>query len=362
MITARLYSGRMVDIKMLNKAYIRTVQSYFPSNKLTNEQLATEFADWSMDKIYSKTGIAERSLAGEDECASDLGVEAAKKLFTKGICKPEDIDFLIFCSQSPDYFLPATACIIQHRLQLKTSCGAIDVNQGCSGFVYGLSIAKGLIETGIAGSVLLITADTYSKFINSQDKSVRTIFGDGAAATLIAAMPLDRDLIGPFVLGTDGSGANELIVPIGAMRRPFDKNIAEEYEDKSGNIRSDHNLYMNGAEIFNFTLRAVPDLVNQLLSVADLRKEAVDYYIFHQANKFMLDTLRRKVKIPAGKFYMNMESCGNTVSSTVPIAMEMGFNEGVLGVGQRLMLVGFGVGFSWGATLIELTSSFSTEA
>ncbi len=340
------------------KASIRSIQSYIPAAKLTNDELAAEYPEWSVDKIYGKTGIAARGVSGPNECSSDLGVEAAKKLFSRGICGPGDINFLIFCTQSPDYFLPATACIVQRRLGLATTCGAIDINQGCSGFIYGLSLAKGLIEAGIVGNVLLITAETYTKFINPRDRSVRTIFGDGAAATLVSKTEDGRENIGPFFLGTDGEGSEELIVPAGGMRRPLDTDAVVEYEDKMGNIRSDRDLYMNGTEIFNFTLRSVPKLVGELLEKASFTLDEIDYFIFHQANRFMLETLRKKIGIPPGKFCINMEMSGNTVSSTIPIAMEVAYNEKAFKAGDRLMLVGFGVGYSWGGVCVELDESY----
>jgi 3-oxoacyl-[acyl-carrier-protein] synthase-3 len=337
------------------KAAIRAIQSHLPAGELTNAQLAQEWGeDWGENKIFNKTGIASRHIVGPDECASDLGVVAAQKLFESGICKPQDIDFLIFCTQSPDYFLPSTACIVQNRLGLSTTCGAIDFNQGCSGFIYGLAFAKSLIEIGLATNVLFITAETYSKFINPRDRSVRTVFGDGAAATLIGPVEAERDLIGPFVLGTDGQGAQQLIVPAGGLRQLPTTETASEQEAEGGNWRSAQNLYMNGPEIFNFTLKVVPRTVKQLLEKASLDLEEVDYFVFHQANKFMLDHLRNKLKLPPEKFCLYLETCGNTVSSTIPIALENALQQGTIRSGDKVMLVGFGVGLSWAATLIEV--------
>lgn len=336
------------------RAAIRAISSYLPADKLTNEQLAQQLGDWDAAKIWQKTGISTRSVAASEECASDLGVAAARQLFESGVCAPADIDFLLFCTQSPDYFLPSTGCIIQDRLGLRTNCGALDFNLGCSGFVYGLALAKSLIETGIAGHVLLITAETYTKFINCRDRSTRTIFGDGAAATLISPICTDTELIGPFVFGTDGSGANHLIVPAGGLRQRPIPETAIEREAEGGNWRSAQNLLMNGPEIFNFTLRVVPSTIDLLLKRASLSMEQVDCFVFHQASKFMLDHLRSKLKIPAEKFYVCLEECGNTVSATIPIAIEHAQNEGRIKSGDRVMLVGFGVGLSWGAAMTEM--------
>lgn len=338
------------------KAAIQAIEYHLPEQTLSNDDLARAFVDWSAEKIKEKTGICQRHVAGPGECASDLGVAAAQKLFARGCVRPEEVDFLLFCTQSPDYFLPTTACLLQHRLGLPTTAGALDFNLGCSGFVYGLSLAKGLVETGQARNVLLITAETYSKFIHPGDKSVRTLFGDAAAATLIkgveSAKELPGDLMGPFVFGTDGRGGDNLIVPTGGMRRAAVPQ-AEVVGDNQGNVRTVNNLFMNGAEIFNFTLQAVPDSVRKLLARAEKQPEEIDLFVFHQANQFMLEHLRKKLKIPAERFVISMQDCGNTVSSTIPVALKCAANSGQLKDGHLVMLVGFGVGYSWSASLIR---------
>ena len=274
--------------------------------------------------------------------------------FILAFANQEEIDYILFCTQSPDYFLPTTACLIQSRLGIPHSAGALDFNLGCSGFVVGLGLAKGLIETGQATKVLLLTGETYSKFIHKRDKSVRTLFGDAAAATLVAALDQAGDLpIGPFVYGTDGSGAANLIVPTGAMRHPKTAETAEVYEDESGNSRSRDSLFMNGAEIFNFTLRTIPGCVAALLQRAGLGMEDVDLFVFHQANRYMLDHLRKKIKIPEQKFVVVMKQSGNTVSSTIPIALKQAQLDGRLRSGHLVMVVGFGVGYSWAAGLLR---------
>jgi 3-oxoacyl-[acyl-carrier-protein] synthase-3 len=337
---------------MALKAAIRAISSYLPETSLDNDALAKEFADWTPEKILEKTGVRSRRIAAPDECSSDLGVRAAQKLFEQHVVRPDEIDYLLFCTQTPDYFLPATACLVQDRLGLRTDCGAIDFNQGCSGFVYGLSLAKGLIESGTVKNVLLVTAETYSKFINARDRSVRTVFGDAAAATLITGIESDEELIGPFVFGTDGRGAANLIVPTGGMRKPVTDESRVEKED-AGNWRSEANLYMNGPEIFNFTLRTIPPAVNRLLTMANVELNDVDYFVFHQANRFMLDRLRNKMGIAPDRFALEMENCGNTVSSTIPIALERSAASGELTSHMRVMAVGFGVGYSWAAAMIR---------
>ena len=328
--------------------------SYFlPEKTLTNDDLAIEYeSSWNSKKIYKKTGIKSRHIA-TTETTSQLAAQAAEKLFSESGFPKEKIDFLLLCTQSPDYFLPTTACIVQDILGLPTSCGAFDFNLGCSGFVYGLAIAKGLIAGGMAKNVLLLTVETYTKYIHPKDKSVRTIFGDGAAATLITHEEGDPCKIGEFVFGTDGKGASNLIVPAGAMAMPRSDETAEETVDEQGNVRSLNNLYMNGPEIFNFTLDIVPDTVKSLLARAKLSMDDIDLFVFHQANKFMLDSLRDKIGIPDEKFYLNMEDKGNTVSATIPIAMKDALDEGRIRRGDKLMLVGFGVGYSWAGCIVE---------
>ena len=337
------------------KAAIEAIEYHLPERTLTSAMLAREYPEWSVEKIEQKTGIAERHIAAEGQCASDLAVEAARKLFASGACSPSDIDYVLLCTQSPDYFLPTTACTLQHRLGISTSAGALDFNLGCSGFVYGLGLAQGLIETGQARRVLLLTAETYSKFIHPADRSVRTIFGDASAATLVSAVADDggEPFIGPFVFGTDGSGAENLIVPAGGLRAPRTPETGAAVRGPDGNPRSRDNLYMNGAEIFTFTLRTVPACVEQLLQRAGRSLGDIDFFVLHQANRHMLEHLRKRIKAPEEKFCLSLAHCGNTVSSSIPIVLKDYAAAGKIKSGDLAMLVGFGVGYSWGATLLR---------
>jgi 3-oxoacyl-[acyl-carrier-protein] synthase-3 len=340
------------------KAFVKAIDYSLPEKVLSTRQLAEEFPDWSVEKIDAKTGIQDRHIVRPDECASDLGLAAAEALFRSSGCPRESIDFLLFCTQSPDYFLPTTACLLQDRLGLTKSTGALDFNLGCSGYIYGLGLAQGLIETGQASNVLLITAETYSKFIHPKDRSVRTIFGDAAAATWIssASSPTGSSKtawLGPYVYGTDGRGGPNLIVPAGGLRQPHSPETARESADASGNVRSADNLYMDGPEVFAFTMQVVPRLVRELMAKASLGWGDIDLVIFHQANRHMLDHLRKSIHIPEEKFYISFAHCGNTVSSTIPIALLDAQREGRVQDGSRVMLVGFGVGYSWGATILR---------
>ena len=342
-------------------ASVSAIEYYLPEQLVTTSQLSGEFPEWSVEKIDAKTGIDARHIAAPDECSSDLAVKAARQLFDSGACAPESIDFILLCTQTPDYFLPTTACLVQERLGIPTTAGAFDFNLGCSGFVYGLGLAQGLISTGQASNVLLLTAETYSKFIHPRDRSVRTIFGDAAAAALVRGVESDLPFIGPFVYGTDGRGGPHLMVSTGGMRNPRNESSGVASERESGNIRSADNLFMNGAEIFTFTLAVVPRLIEELLAKAGKTMQDIDLFVFHQANRYMLDHLRKRLEIPDEKFYVKMSHCGNTVSSTIPIALKHAACEGVLKDGATVMLVGFGVGYSWGATLVRWEPSAATR-
>ena len=318
---------------------ISEIETYFPEKKVTNEDLQKEFPEWSPEKIFNKVGVKQRYTASAEETVLELAVKASEKLLKK--IDKNEIDFILFFTQSPDYHLPTTACILQDRLGLRKNIGALDFNLGCSGFVYGLSIAKGLIATGAAQNILLVTAETYTKYLRKSDKSNRTIFGDGVAATFIQKDEAKENF--QFILGTDGSGYDNLIVRNGGGRNRINK------EDEAGNC-----LYMNGQNIFIFTIEKIPVLVTEILEKNNLTKNDVDYYIFHQANAHILRRQREILDIPEEKFYINLEKYGNTVSSTIPIALKDALETGKVKRGQKIMLIGFGVGLSWGATIIEL--------
>jgi 3-oxoacyl-[acyl-carrier-protein] synthase-3 len=332
------------------KAYIKAISYYLPEYQLDNAVIESEFPEWSIDKIASKTGIHCRNIAKNNETSVDMAVKAANNLFIEHQINKEVIDFVILCTQSPDYFLPTSACLIQEQLGIPTSAGAFDINLGCSGFVYGLGIAKGLIASEQAKNILFITSETYSKFIHPKDKSNKTIFGDAAAATLISTEGFAEIL--NLEYGTDGKGAENLIVKNGGLRN-YNKQ-SDEIIDDYGNVHSDNHLYMNGSEIFLFTLAAVPKLVENTLVKNNSTLDDLDLIVFHQANKFMLDSLRKKIKIAPEKFYTYLESCGNTVSSTIPIALYHAQKEAKLQPQSKVLLAGFGVGYSWAGTVLKI--------
>lgn len=330
-------------------AYIKAISYYLPEKIVTNEELVEEFPEWSVDKVAAKVGVDSRHLAAPNETAGDMAEKAARKLFEEYDISPKSIDFVMLCTQSPDYFLPSTACILQDRLGIPTSAGAFDYNLGCSGCVYGMAMAKGLLAAGVAKNVLLLTAETYNKYLHPSDKSNRSIFGDGASACLISTDGFAE--IGEFVLGTDGSGYKHLIVETGASRKKEKTGV--ESEDDDGHVRREDYLYMDGSAIFNFTLDAVPAMMKSILEKNGMEQNEIDYYVFHQANKFMLNTIRKVCALPKDKFYVDLATTGNTVSSTVLIGLKKCIVNGLINNGMKVMISGFGVGLSWGGTILN---------
>ena len=303
------------------------IEFYLPEGTLSNKCLVQRFPEWTEEKILAKTGIKSRHVVNDSETALDLAEVAARRLFQTGCVTPMEIDFLLLCTQSSKYRLPSSACLLQQRLGIPTTAGALAFDHGCSGFIYGLSLAKGLVAGGMASKILFVTAETYTKYIAPDDKSTRSIFGDGAAAVLIDEGSVSK--IGAFSFGTDGSGAEKLIV-------------------------RDGKLFMDGPDIFNFTLDIVPKTMTDVLVKNNMAHDDIDLYVFHQANKFMLDTIRKVNGLPRDKFYVNLETTGNTVSSTIPIALKQLEESEGLKSGMKVMLMGFGVGLSWGATIVTM--------
>ena len=319
------------------KVTITANEYYLPPKIEDGRTLKRDNPDWCIEDIEQKTGIRLRHVSGPEETATDMAVLAAKKLFASGLQKA-DIDFIVLITQSPDYALPTSACILQDRLGLRKACMAFDVNLGCSGFIYGLAIGGGLIETGLAKKGLLFCSETYTKYIDKSDRTCRPIFGDGASVTLLA--PCDRNSLGPFEMGTDGSGFRNLIVPSSGARTP-DLGAIE------------HKLFMNGAKVFMFTMDMVPKCVTALLEKCEKTISDIDLFVFHQASKLVMDNIIRRLELPEEKVFVNYHRVGNTVSASIPIALKDAVDEKRLKKGDQVMLVGFGVGYSWGACLLH---------
>lgn len=309
-----------------------SISYHLASKKETITDLKDDNPDWDVDLIYSKTGVETRYVSSPNETALSLCIDAAKKLEFD----PNDIGACIFVSQSPDYMLPTSACIAQEKLGLNRDTAAFDINLGCSGFIYALSVAKGILSDIDQSKALLLCGDTYTKFINKNDRTCRPIFSDAGSAILLSKS--DKIKTGPFNFGTDGRGFDKLIV----------RNRASKIESDYDNF-----IHMNGAEVLLFTMANVPNGVKALLKKADLKSEDIDYFLFHQASAVVLDNIQRKLNIPDEKFPRNNKDIGNTVSATIPILMKDLEDDGRLKKGQKLLLFGFGVGYSYGGCILE---------
>ena len=335
------------------RGQILGIRSHVPDQVETNDDLARAHPDWDMERIAAKTGIRARHIAAEGETANDLAYVAAQTLLGQELVPIETIDFLIVCTQTPDHLLPANACLLHQRLGLPSHVATLDFNGGCSGYVLGLQLAASLVESRSARNVLLINSDTYSKLVHPRDRTVRTLFGDGATATLVGAANAESSgSIGPFVHGTAGDLAGELMVPVGGFRTPYRESNGEEFRDAQGCVRSPRHLYMNGQAVFSFALSRLPSAMAQLREKTGVAADDIDWYVFHQANRYMLESLASCGCVPGEKMVMHLEDVGNTVSSSIPLAIEAYWNSGRITSGHRLMLVGFGVGFTWSLCLV----------
>ncbi len=335
------------------KSKILDISCYYPSQVLTNNELQQEFPKLKLKELTRLTGVLSRHISDDRETSVDMGIAAARNLFDKKVSDKKDINYIIFCSAGGDYITPASACIIHDKLGLNANCGALDINQGCTGYIYGLSLADSLVSSGNADNVLLITSEAITKTIHIKDSSNRAIFGDAATASIISKNDRSDDF-GGFTFGTDGSKFDRIIIKQGRERFPLLKYIEEDRIDTYGNVLNNANFYMDGSEVFNFSVNKAPELVSEILKKSKLQFENIDFFVFHQANQIILETLGKKLKIPKEKLIIDIENTGNTVSSTIPIAFHNAYKSGKIKEGNTILLAGFGVGFSWGGTIIKL--------
>lgn len=332
------------------KAAITNIEYYLPKIDYANSIL--EDKKKSISAIIKKVGIDKKYSASNDEYASDLGIMACKILLKNSPELKKKIDFIIFCTQSIEHSLPSGSSKIQNYLFKERTIGAIDINQGCSGFVYSLSVAKGMIASNAAKCVLLITAETYSKFISDEDTSVRTIFGDGSCATIIEPLASEKDQILTADLGTDGAGCFDLIVP-GSGLKPVSyvtDNINASHKHKIVNNK----LYMNGTKMFTFAMKSVPITIKNVFNINKFKSDDIDMYILHQANQFMLESIRKKLSIDTSKFIIDLSGYGNTTSSTIPIALKNAIKDKKIKENMKVLICGFGVGYSWATNIINI--------
>jgi 3-oxoacyl-[acyl-carrier-protein] synthase-3 len=336
----------------MKRSGILAVEPELGANTLAFEELENRFGAEAMQKVLSGAGIRNRRVAPQGVCGSDLAYNAATRLFEKHGIDPESIDLLIFCTQSPDYWMPTTACLLHDRLKLKQKCAAFDINLGCSQYIYGLSVAHSMLVSGTASRALVLTGDTLTHSIHPLDRSVVPLMGDAGSATLVGEVDDHAGFLG-FELGTDGAGSKYLMIPAGGARQPYTPETAIESTDAEGNVRSRQHLYMNGVAIFHFAISTVPRVVDALLTRLALNIDDIDLFLFHQANKYMIDYLLKKMKIPTSKTHFYLEGIGNTSGSTIPLLLADACSAGKVTPGSKILAIGFGVGLSWGATVIR---------
>ena len=332
---------------MKNFACIKAIETYLPKKIELNENLGDE-------RFINKLGIIKRHIA-EDESTSDLAFNAAENLFNRHKINRDEIDFILLCTQHPDYQMPNTACQLQNHLKISQSAGALDYNLGCSGYVYGLSIAKGLIETNLAKNILLLTSSIYNQYINVNDKAIRPLFGDGATATLISGVESEKNFLYGFIFGTDGSRFENIFIPVGGNKNQprFNPEILET--DEHGNQHSNYEVHMDGSAVTYFTLRITPKIVEEILNKTNLKRSDIDYYIFHQANKFVMNHVQKKCGLDGMNFYNDISDIGNTVSGTIPFGIKKVLQKNNPQALKKVMLAGFGVGLSWSGCIADLS-------
>ena len=330
-----------------------------PKQVIKNLEFDLYFRKEDIKEIIDKIGVKERRFADEKTCSSDLCYEAAERLITDMQINREEIDLLIFISQTPDYRMPATSVLLQERLKLRTSTITFDINLGCSAFLYGLSIAYSMILSGGPRKALVLDGETRSKVYSLKDRKTGFLFGDGGVAALIEK----GEKYGKswFSFNSDGSRESLIKIPAGGYRKMSScETVKEKVVDEYGNIRSEENGYMNGADVFNFVIREVPRDFNLLLECSGTNISSIDYFVFHQANSYINGYLVRKLNLTAGKVPSTIEKFGNTSSVSIPLTIVSELKD-QLKTHKRLLLSGFGVGLSWGTALIEVEDCFISD-
>ncbi len=328
---------------------IKAIEYYLPEHIVTNVMLKQENPDWDVESLAERTGVLKRHIAADGETALDLAFKACQKMFPQGVL-PE-IDGIIFCTQSQDHILPPNACILHQRLGLSANVFAFDLNMACSGYIYGLALARGLIVSGTLKNVLLVNADTYSKYIHPRDRSVRLLFGDGAAVTWLTAA--DKEGIMDLMCATSGKNFDRFIIPAGGCRMPRSAKTSDVMIDKNQNHRSQENICMKGMDILTFVNSQIPAQIETLLERNHLKIKDIDLFVFHQASKVGLDSLKSALKIDPQKCFENYPDIGNTVSASIPIALKDAIGCHKALAGHKVVLCGFGAGLSWGTALVE---------
>lgn len=331
------------------KATIRAISACVPRNISRNSELGYLIPDEEIEKTISSIGIKEKRYVDDSVCASDLCCKAAEQLLADNNIERDSIDMVLFLSQLPDYKIPATAPLIQHRLGLPNTTAAIDLSLGCSGYVYALSTAMAYVSNPGINRVLLLVGETFSKIVNKMDKVDAPLYGDAGTATIIDKNENAQKSF--FILCSDGSGENSVKIKAGGSRVPTTADTMKVHTEKDGSILSDNEVYMNGMEVFNFVMRVVPKSIKDICTVADVDLKTVGYLVLHQANKFMTDFIAKRIKYPVERVPYCLDRYGNTSSPSIPLTISSEL------AGRKLsdaVLSGFGAGLSWGSAYVSL--------
>jgi 3-oxoacyl-[acyl-carrier-protein] synthase III len=329
---------------------IHSIEYYLPENIVTNENLQKDNPSWNLKTITEKSGVYQRHIAGYNETAYDLSIKACEKLFQS--YDKSNIDGIIYCTQSPDHIMPSNSFLLHNYFGLKNEVFAYDFNHACTGYIYCLAMANAFVKAGMAKEILLVNADTYSKYINPKDRSTRVLFGDGAAATIVKESN-ERNGIIDIDLCSFGSDYNKFWIPAGGLRLPKSDFTSIEIKDSGGNIRTQNDIEMDGFGVWSFINTVVPKQVEMILKRNRVEKKDIDKFIFHQASKMTLKSIMRSMKLNEEQVFINIHNIGNTVSASIPIALKDAIDQDKINIGSTLILSGFGVGLSYGTILME---------
>jgi 3-oxoacyl-[acyl-carrier-protein] synthase-3 len=333
-------------------AKIGHISYHLPKKILTNDELDAYFPTWNMKSVVKKTGVYSRHIADDDETALDLSVAVCKKFFAETNMNPSEVDAILYCTQSPDYIMPPNALLLHRHFDFRVDIPAFDINLACSGYVYALAIAKSMVVSGMANNVLLVTADTYSKYINPRDRSTRSLFGDGAAVTLVEPCDDNCGILSQS-LASDGKFYKKFYIPAGGQRKPKSDSSSFEDIDAVGNVHNEEQILMDGIGIWNYIRSKIPGHIESFLKKSNVEMSQINQFIFHQASQLTLDSLVKVLKINPDIFFTNLKDIGNTVSSSIPIAIADARTQNKIQPGDLVLISGFGVGLSYGSMLIR---------
>jgi len=332
---------------------ISAMAAAVPKTVINNYEYTIHFPPDEVKEVVDKIGVYERRFADDGTCSSDLCFAAANKLIEDNNIDRQEIELLIFVSQTPDYRMPATSIILQDRLGLSKNTIAFDINLGCSGFIYGLSVVYSLIQHGSIKKALLLDGETRSRVYSPKDRKTAFIFGDGGVAALIEKD--ERFGKSFFSLNSDGSRESLIKIDAGGYRNPSSpETLKEKVVDEYGNIRTDEQGYMKGADVFSFVIREIPKDFKRLLEFAGTNKENIDYFVFHQANSYINGYVARKLKLDKDKIPETIQKYGNTSSVSIPLTIISELKEDLDIHKRKILMSGFGVGMTWATALVDL--------